>query len=251
MSVDIFIRTYQSDFIWLEYLLKSIKKYAVGFRNVIIVSDNDGTLVPQIYLDILPCTVKYKDVQDLPSSLNCRHGYVWQQILCLRWTEDTDADAVLVLDSDSMLTRTTTPDDFKDPSNGKFRWFYRKWEQADAAIMWKDPVGKALKYTPDYEAMCCPGFILERETTLKLIDYLRLLHEAKDLTDVFFRYKAEHFSEFNTYGSYVYRFDTTVYSKTFIYDIDTSNLINNSIYVSWSYGGLSKDDKQKRLAILA
>ena len=46
-NVDIFIKTYHKDFIWLEYCIKSIKKFCKGFRDVVIVSDDDGNLIPE------------------------------------------------------------------------------------------------------------------------------------------------------------------------------------------------------------
>jgi hypothetical protein len=36
---SIFIKTYPKDHVWLQYLLPSIEKYAEGFKEVIIVSD--------------------------------------------------------------------------------------------------------------------------------------------------------------------------------------------------------------------
>src|SRR5206468_8669427 len=37
--VDIFIKTYPGDYVWLEYCIRSLMKYARGFRQIVIVSD--------------------------------------------------------------------------------------------------------------------------------------------------------------------------------------------------------------------
>jgi hypothetical protein len=119
-KIDIFIKTYVNDFIWLEYLLKSVNKFAQGFRNVIIISDNDGNNIPESILKIMPVTVKYVDVPNkMPDKLSHLPGYLWQQIIKINWMDYTDADAVLILDSDEMLTSSIRVSDFMDDQN---RW---------------------------------------------------------------------------------------------------------------------------------
>jgi hypothetical protein len=159
--------------------------------------------------------------------------------------EYTDADAVLILDSDEMLVCNVTPSTFRD-YHGRWRWAYRNWDNAGSANMWKVPTQQVLQFEPQYEAMCFAPFIFERKITYDFIEYLKKIHGAIDLFDVFFKYDMTLFSEYNAYGSYVLKFDNTVYYS----------LINNFkgehklITKSWSYGGVSKEEKEKREKIL-
>ncbi len=111
-GIDILVVTYVNDFMWAEYCIKSLKKYARGFRNVILVSDDE---VPESLSSIMPINIVHvKQPSIFPPNLEHRPGYVWQQYLKLNWMEYTDADAILVIDSDEMLTKELTPSDFRD-----------------------------------------------------------------------------------------------------------------------------------------
>jgi hypothetical protein len=246
-TTDILIPTYHADFMWLDYLLKSVKKYTSGFRKIIIVSDNDGHIIPSSITDIVECEVLYKDVGPIPSSIHHRPGYFWQQYLKLNWMTYTDADAVLIFDSDEMVTKPITPADLCN-EEGKYQWFYRDWSMAGDAIVWKIPTGEALLFDPPYEAMCITGFVFDRETTTDLIKYLMDKHNATSLLDVFFKYNPTLFSEYNTYGSYILYAKSQKYYP--IINYQKHDTYNFTILKSWSYGGLSAEDKKKREAIL-
>jgi len=248
-GIDILIPTYHADFKWAEYCLKSVRKFATGFRNVIIVSDNDGHIVPESITNVMPATVLYKDMpKKMPPKLAHRPGYLWQQVLKLQWMDYTDADAILILDSDEMLAAPITPSDFRD-AHGRWRWIYRSWEFAEGAKMWKAPTAEVLGFEPDYEAMCVAGFVFERNTTYKFIEYLKKLHGAATLWDVFFKYPMTLFSEYNAYGSYVNKVDgDKVYYRVINSD---QQFVNHSFFKSWSYGGLDVADKKRRDDILA
>ena len=193
-GIDILIPTYHADFVWLDFCVRSVKKFTSGFRNVIIVSDNDGHNIPQSILDIMPVKVIYKDIPTKwPPKLNHRPGYLWQQVLKLNWMEYTDADAVLVLDSDEMLVKNVNPSTFRD-DRGRWRWAYRDWKNAGSANMWKVPTEQVLKFEPQYEAMPFAPFIFERKTTYDFIVYLKQIHGATDSFDIFFKYDMTLFS---------------------------------------------------------
>jgi hypothetical protein len=244
---DILIPTYHADFMWLEYLLKSVKKYTSGFRKIIIVSDNDGHIIPSSITNIVECTVLYIDVGPIPQTIRHRPGYFWQQYLKLNWMSYTDADAVLIFDSDEMATKPITPADLCN-EEGKYHWFYRDWSTTGDALMWKIPTGEALLFTPPYEAMCVTGFVFDRETTTDLINYLKNKHNATSLLDVFFKYNASLFSEYNAYGSYILYAKSPKYYA--IIDDNARDKYNYSILKSWSYGGLSAEDKKRREEVL-
>lgn len=246
MIVDIFIKTYHKDFQWLKYCLKSIDKFASGFRNIIIVSDNDDHLIPNDYL-ISNCKVFYVSIpKKQPIYVDHGIGYLWQQCIKLSWYNYTDADAVLVMDSDEMFTCPTNPEHFK--SHFKFNWFYRDWKDAGSGICWKESTDKLLQIDTAYEAMCITGFILCRDTTIALKNALCSIHGTNDIWEVLLKYNMTTMSEFNVFGSFVHHFDRKEYSQ--IYDKDLSKYHNITILKSWSWGGLNKEDIETRNKIL-
>lgn len=247
MIVDIFIKTYHKDFIWLEYCLASIRKFATGFRKVIIVSDDDGNKIPSKFVEGLSADVYYTPVPKVyPDNPSHGIGYLWQQIVKLNWYNYTDADAVLILDSDWMLTVPTKPEDFM--IDGKFTWGYRDWDKVGDAICWKAPTELLLKTPVKYEAMSIAGFMLVRNTAINFMTYMCNLHDVKNIWDIFLQKNIGSLSEFNLFGTFVEQYDTENYTK--LYNYDVHKLHNITILTSWSWGGLKEEDKQRRDSIL-
>ena len=169
----IFIKTCPKDHQWLQYLLPSIEKYAEGFKDVVIVSDAGKRIIPPEYLNTikkLPIKTHYIPVP-IPDARYPKFGhggvgYLWQQYIKLSWHTLCDSDSALILDSDEMLCKPTTPDDFKH--DGKWVWTYRLWKDADSAQCWKSPTDTILQYNTPYEAMAHAGFVLTRNATTNL-----------------------------------------------------------------------------------
>lgn len=242
---DIFIKTCHKDYIWLKYCLLSIKKFAKGFRNVVIVSDT-GEEIPKEYVCI-PCNIFYVDLpKKQPTFVEHGIGYLWQQYIKLTWYNYTDANSVLILDSDEMFTKYVTPDSFKE--NEKFRWFYRDWKDAGDAICWKESTDFLLKSNTQYEAMCAPGYVFQLETSIALKNVLCSIHNTADIWDILVKYNMKKCSEFNMFGSFIHHFDRKEYVKMVNYHYD---YINFSIRKSWSWGGLSNDEIKLREEILS
>jgi hypothetical protein len=158
----------------------------------------------------------------------------------------TDADAIFILDCDEMLSIKTTPATITE--DGKFRWFYRKWENAGSANMWKEPTEFILKRSVDYEAMCVAGFVLERNATSLFCKYIMDTYEQSSLWDAFMVSGFELFSEYNAFGNFILNIDHPAYKKY----IESSEYFpsNHSIVKSWSYAGVSPEDKERRDKIL-
>jgi hypothetical protein len=244
MITDIFIKTYHKDFVWLEYALLSIKKFASGFRDVVIVTDNDGKLIPENILNIIPVKVFYVNLpSNRPSFVEHGIGYLWQQYIKLTWYDYSDADSVYIFDSDEMFTRETTPDSFKQ--HGKFYWIYRDWEKAGTGVCWKYSTSIMLQKEPEYDAMCITGFILQKETSIALKNHLCSIHNVTDIWDIFLKYNMRTCSEFNVFGSFIQLYDRKEYIN--LINIDTSKTHNSTIHKDWSWGGLTSDKiKQKQ-----
>lgn len=95
MITDIFIKTCKHDADYHRYCLASIEKYCSGFRNVVVIEGEH----PRGYLD--------------------------QQIVKLHADTYTDADFVLITDSDTLFTVPVTPETYL--RDGKPIWLWTPW----------------------------------------------------------------------------------------------------------------------------
>ena len=201
--MDLLIVTSHNEFENLKDCLKSINKYASGFRNVIVICDNSGDVIPESISNIMSISIIYKDVpEEHPTNLKDLSYYFRKQYLKLGWTEYTNAKSVLILCADEVFTKQITSSELKD-EEGKFRWFYRNWEDSGPAIKWKEPTRDILKFEPSYEAMCLPGFVLDRETTHNFVRYLKDTHKVENTWDIFMTSNVPYFSLYNSYGSFI------------------------------------------------
>jgi hypothetical protein len=244
MPVDIFIKTYHKDFIWLEYLLKSIKKFASGFRNIAIVSDDDGYILPDHFKEIINFTITYVKVPVVSINMDHGTGYSWQQYMKLSWYKYTDAESIVIFDSDEMLTCPTSPDSFK--TNGKYNWFYREWKDAGSAICHKKTVDMILNFDTKYESMWITGFYFTLSATRKLEEYLNSIHGTSDVWNIIILLRISGLSEFNIFGNFIHKIQDPEYN----YLYDTTGAFNSTIIKSWSWGGMNTDDRIRREKIL-
>jgi hypothetical protein len=250
---SIFIKTYPKDHIWLQYLLPSIEKYAEGFKDVIIVSD-EGPRIPDEYLSCIkkmpvktyyiPVPVQTKEYPQINDDIT-GIGYLWQQYIKLSWHNICDADSVLLLDSDEMLCKPTTPDAFKH--NGKWVWTYRLWKDAENAICWKQSTEKIIGQVTEYESMCWVGFVFTRTATINLLNHIYQTHAISNFWDLVVKKKMNSFSEYNIYGSYIHSVNHPDYYCNTQRDIP----LQDCIIVNWSWGGITNEIHRNAMLNLA
>ena len=102
MNTDLFIRTYTKDAKWLVYCLRSVEKFAQGFRQTVVVcGENDASVIGPIVRDCPGAVLKL----DKPSG----NGYADQLTSKLSCDKYTDADYFLHIDDDCVLTHVTKP----------------------------------------------------------------------------------------------------------------------------------------------
>jgi hypothetical protein len=247
MTTDIFIKTYHKDFVWLEWCLKSIKKFAHGFNTIIIVSDDDGNTLPESFSEIIPFKIFYVGLPEKrPTDVEHGLGYLWQQNIKLQWYDYSDANEVLILDSDEMLTVPTCPDSFK--TDGKFHWFFRDWNDMGNGACWRKSTEEILDCRTKNSGMCITGFILNRETSIALKNHICTVHGTHTIWDIFVVKDMRTASEFNIYGCFIENFNRTEY--TMLYLDHANTYFNSTIKKDWSWGGLSNTMIEQRNAIL-
>lgn len=248
---SIFIKTYPKDHAWLQYLLPSIEKYAEGFKDVVIVSDA-GTVIPPEYLSsikkipvhthYIPVPNQTKEYPQFDKMTGL--GYLWQQYIKLSWHNICDADSALLLDSDEMLCKLTTPEQFKH--DGKWVWTYRPWNDAGDAICWKQSTDQILRQRTPYEAMLVSGFVLTRPATINLLSYIYQQHSISNLWELVIKKKMNTFSEYNIYGSFIHMVNDPAY----YYNIRKDIPLHDCIIKNWSWGSITPEIHRKALSYL-
>ena len=186
----------------------------------------------------MPINVFYVDFPRVkPSFIEHGLGYLWQQYIKLSWYNYSNADEVLILDSDEMLTKNTTPENFK--TDGKYHWIYRDWEKAGNGICWKESTEFILDIQSPYDSMVVTGFILQKETSIAFKNHLCSTHRTNDIWDIFVKYNTKTCSEFNLFGNFIYLYGRTEY--ILIINEDSTKYFNNTIHKEWSWGGITDE----------
>jgi hypothetical protein len=245
---SIFIKTYVNDYKWLQYLLPSLDRYAHGFEEVILVTDEGD---PPISPDVL-ALLKRTPLRVIPAPFPTQCpastgdedvGYVWQQYIKLHWFRYCTTDSAFLLDSDQLLTGPLAPDDLKH--DGKWMWHYRPWSKAECGLHWKKMTDYILRIDTPYEAMPMPGFVLTRTATRRFLDYLT---GGLDLWDYMILQDINTMSEYNLYGSFLYEKG----SDEYIPNISSALPHKNCLIVQrWSWGGITAEIHDANMAILS
>ena len=162
----------------------------------------------------------------------------------MNWHNICDADSALMLDSDEMLCKLTTPDDFKH--DGKWVWTYRIWKDAGDAICWKKSTDQILRQNTPYEAMLVSGFVLTRPATINLLNYIYQKHAISNLWELVVKKKMNTFSEYNLYGSFIHLVNDPAYH----YNIRKDIPLHDCIIKNWSWGGITDEIHKKAMSYL-
>jgi hypothetical protein len=136
---DILIKSYPPDYERLGYCLRSIHKFAKGFRNIVVI-------VPHGTTNDLPRNTP-KPIQVV--EYGGADGYLYQQAVKSVAHEFTDAEYVLHIDSDTMFTRPVTPLTFMN--EGKIWWLYTPY--SEIVCPWQKITEKFMDEAIDFEFM--------------------------------------------------------------------------------------------------
>jgi len=233
MTTDIFIRSYAKDFPWLAYALRSIHKFATGFRDVIVViPDTD---------DLSQLTVEkvFKVADVMP-------GYMQQQ--CTKMHADTfsDADTYLFMDSDCVLTEPVTPETFM--TDGMPNWIYTPWKSlgADAHNAWFEPMAKCLGEEPPAEFMRRHPQLIPRWALQEFRGFVPEKHGVS-LEHYIGSQALGRFSEFNCIGFYLWLH----HRKKINWHNTDDGLPPTVLRQYWSHGGLTPEIRAELEPILS
>ena len=170
-TTDIFIKTCLHDAAYHKYCLASINKYCTGFRNTVVVEGEHP------------------------------RGYLHQQVVKLHADQHTDADFILVTDSDTLFTEPVTPESFM--CDGKPIWLYTPWtkEMLDhpGTAAWKACMETFLGLPSPGEMMRRQPFMFPRKVLPSIREFCTKKHGVS-LEDYIMSKKS--FSEWNCLALY-------------------------------------------------
>lgn len=149
---EIFIVTFAKDLPWLQYCLRSVKKFCTGFTGVtLVVPSDEKSFFKQFQLD-----AKLVTFNERPGKGMVHH----MAIECMADKLVSNAECVLHLDADTIFNGPTDVSQFF--RNGKPIYVWRTYESLydqerkvnSDCVIWKERTERALGFKTDVYGMC-------------------------------------------------------------------------------------------------
>lgn len=228
---DVFIKTCQKDFDYLDVCLQSIAKNLTGFRRVVVVSDAKYTV--KVGIDVQVVVDPDPAGQKHPASPS--HGYFWQMVRKMQALRYTDADRVFILDSDMVITRKW--DISKEPN----KWFVVEWDKVtDDHKAWKPCADQFVGIDTKLLTMCTPGWFYTRHFMNCLLSHIEVAR-GHALPNFLWGFSKP--SEFVLMGSFL------TYFNQLDYQILPNTKWDYPIHQNWTWGNKATALKEMREAL--
>jgi len=228
MTTDIFLRTYHGDVGWLKYFLRSVQKYCSGVRKVIITIPDDqvDSLKPLNLTSEVVIPVK-----------GYKNDYLGQQITKLQCFMHSDADMLLMCDSDNVYFQSFTPESYM--RDGKPIFMMTPYEQVGNAQCWKPITEKAVGFEVQYEYMRRLPALFHRSSFEEIWNHLK--QTLGDPEHYISTRPNREFSEYNCLGAYIHKFCADQYH---LLDTSKDPLPEKFCEQFWSWGGITPEVKE-------
>lgn len=241
--------TFARDREWMEYSLKSFKKYCKGFAGVtIVVPEWDvQSFLPLEAYGTPECPVWIKNFAEYPG-----RGFVHH--LAMKCCADIfcpEADMVLHMDPDCLFSAPTDPQDYL--VDGKPVLVIEPFEVLKmvhpARYNWKAGVEQALKFEVSHETMCRHPAIHHTILYKKMREHMESVH-LTPFIDYVIKQKNSYpqgFSEYPTLGACAMQFYSKYYH--FIDRKDQGDKADpvSHVWQGWSYEGVNADHNKKKI----
>lgn len=173
---------------------------------------------------------------------NVTKGYIWQQIIKLKWTNYTNSDSVYIIDSDCLFSKHLDIQTLI--SNNRKVWLFSDWDEQNTDICWKPGTETILKKHNTLNTMVLFDFMFFKNDTLQFIKYICDLHKITNLTKYIIN--NWHFiSEFNVYGNWCFTNSNNYVFLNINYDKLILPSIRSKIGIVQLQGKLRYDDNLK------
>jgi hypothetical protein len=236
-SVDIFIRSYYKDLRWLGWCLKSIEKYAHGFRRTILVVPSSSE--PRLSWSGLGKQITTYVCDDFPDD------YLGQQVTKTHADLYTDADFICHVDSDCLFRRRVTPDDLIP--DGRAAIVAASYDVLPDDIGWRRLSERFLGREVEFDFMRRQPFVYPRWIYPELRAYALRTHGVT-LSDYIVSRPRRGFSEYNAMGSYAYYYRRDAFAWTLH---DCRQRDESLCRWFWSWNGISAETQKEIDAILS
>lgn len=205
-SFGFFCRTYHKDADRLHYLLRSIEKFCTGFSGITI------TTLASSEEKIRPISEEFPFSRYIECETTAPHDFIGQQITKMTANYYTDYDYIIYIDSDCVIDKPITPDDFM--ADGRpimlmepYSLFYNKGSN----VPWQTVTSKFARRQVDYEFMRTFPLTYPRNFYADFQAWFEK-NNGMPIEDVWKRVQGDYFSEFNLMGAFSYYSDTPYHS---------------------------------------
>lgn len=190
MNVDLFVRSYDGDSGWLQYCLRSIHRFATGFRRVVVVvphGHNPPVGTAEVVFRVAEIGEQY--VQQQSDKMHADHF--------------SDADFITFTDSDTIFTRPISPADLI--VEDRVRWLYTPYSSIDSGDgqTWKPVTAKFMGHPVENEMMRRHPFTVPRWAFEALRAWVHRTHGVT-LERYFMTQPLRECSEFNFMAAYLW-----------------------------------------------
>ncbi len=244
-KVAILIVSYWKDAQWLEYCLRSIAKYAIGFAGVTVAYPyRDKEAMRPICFKHGAAMQEFKEIEG--------KGHLHQNAAkCMADKLCPKAEFVLHVDSDCLFYKPVSPRDYF--VDGKPVLLIEEYERLKpvnsghvSPYLWKAGTEKALGMKCQYEAMRRHPAVHPRALYSEMRDHIENLHGVPFLDYVMAQSEVfpYGFSEFNCLGAYAHHFLYDEYHWT---DVAMEPYPESKLVQFWTGGTNQTYDKSRAL----
>jgi hypothetical protein len=202
MTASILIRSWRADREFLRYCLRSLRKFARGFQEIVVVIPD----IDRIHFEGFEWFGERVVWIDEPDD---GLGYLRQQQTKVNADNYTKSDLIFLLDSDCFAMKEFRPEDFME--NDRPIALIRHWIDVGEAILWKPVVEKFLTFPACFETMAALPVIFDRRMLPLLHNYSLATHGIS-LDEYIIKQTPNQFSEFNAALNFAMRFCPYMYS---------------------------------------
>jgi hypothetical protein len=236
MKVEIFLVTYAPDAHWLEWSLKSIKRFASGFSGTTVLAPIKDANV------IRPICERHGALLVLDQRAESPLGFLDHMVKkCYADQYCPGADFVFHTDSDVMFIELASPETFfKDGKPIMLVEPYAHLKRTkNPAACWYESTRSILKWEPPYETMRRHGAVYPRDVYGKFRSYIEQTYQKPFRTFMLAQHPSPPlgWSEFNCLGSYAQRFMPQQFTTI---DVSRSPWPTHPLIQFWSQGPIDK-----------
>lgn len=236
---------------WLHYALLSIDKYCAGFRQVVIITpEHEVEAIKEACKDI-----KYPIVLAIGQEYG--DGHHWQMSRKVHADQCSDADWILISDSDWLFTKLTTPESFM--RDGKPIHLMQRYDHPEIAhghaggpVPWRGITERDCGWPVEHEMMRRPGFLYPRWFFKECQNHLEKRHGVS--AEQWIMYRAypippahRRFCEFNVLNAYAYKMHP---DKFYFLEIGKDEIPECHIWQGWSYQNPESPENKARIAAI-